>query len=159
MSENFAARLKPAKWATKNDIADFVKNIDFDKKLASINKKVTSNKTRHVEVDKKLNNLSGKVKLISIKGITKDLINGCSIFNAAKYFIEDGPQNYLVFQPLIRYFKLITNIAVMRRKCKSLSDESIKPTATSNNSLNLRLDSYNYLKCQVVLNKNFVENW
>ena len=88
MSENFAARLKPAKWATKNDIADFVKNTDFDKKLASINKKVTSNKTRHVEVDKKLNNLSGKVKLISIKGLTKDLINGCSIFNAAKYFIE-----------------------------------------------------------------------
>ena len=62
MSENFAARLKPAKWATKNDIADFVKNTDFDKKLASINKKVTSNKTRHVDVNKKLDDLAKEIK-------------------------------------------------------------------------------------------------
>ena len=38
----------------------------------------------------------------------------------------------------------------MRWKCKVLSDESIKPTATSNNSLNPWLDYYNYLKFQVV---------
>ena len=32
MADNFAARLKQEKLATKTDIADFVKNTDFDSK-------------------------------------------------------------------------------------------------------------------------------
>ena len=40
---------------------------------------VTSNKIE-------LNELSKKVKVISTKGLTKDLINKLSIFNGAKYF-------------------------------------------------------------------------
>ena len=40
----FAARLKEAKLATKNDIADFVKMTDFENKLKNFNKKVTLNK-------------------------------------------------------------------------------------------------------------------
>ena len=45
---------------------------------------------------KKTNGLS-KIKLISTKGLTKDLINGHSILNEVKHFAEDEPQNYLVF--------------------------------------------------------------
>ena len=40
----------------KNNIDDFVKKIDFDEKLRKINNKVTLNKTKHVEAEKKLNN-------------------------------------------------------------------------------------------------------
>ena len=39
LSENFAARLAQANLASKNDIADFVKKIDFDDKLKNLNKK------------------------------------------------------------------------------------------------------------------------
>ena len=43
LMENFATRLKEVKIANKDDIADFVKEIDFDENLININKIVTSN--------------------------------------------------------------------------------------------------------------------
>ena len=49
-AENFTARLKQANLVTKGDITDFVKKTNFDDKLKSLNKKVTSNKSRHVLV-------------------------------------------------------------------------------------------------------------
>ena len=51
--------------SSKIDIANFVKKISFDDK-------------------KRLNELSGKVKAISTRGLTKDLINKFSILNDAK---------------------------------------------------------------------------
>ena len=48
MAEAFAGRLKQA---------DFVNKTDFDNKLTSFNKQITSNKTKHLEVQKKLNSL------------------------------------------------------------------------------------------------------
>ena len=63
----FAARLAEAILASKTDIADFVKKADFDDKLKNLNKKVTSNKTKHVPVE----NVEG----VSKKGLKKDLIN------------------------------------------------------------------------------------
>ena len=85
--ENFTTRLKQENLANKNNIANFVKRINFDEKL----KTVTSNK--------RLNELSKKVKEISTKGLTKDLINKWSILNGAKYFSSGIFQNYLVFVP------------------------------------------------------------
>ena len=38
--ENFAAKLKQANLASKNDIADFIKQTDFDKKLRNMSKKL-----------------------------------------------------------------------------------------------------------------------
>ena len=87
-SENFAARLKQANLASKNDIANFVNKTDFDNKLED----VTSNKNE-------LNELSKKVKAISTKRLTKDLINKFSIINEAKSFSLETFQNYLVFIP------------------------------------------------------------
>ena len=46
--------MKQAKLVTKDDFADFVKKTYFDKKLINIYQNFTSNKTRHVEVGKKL---------------------------------------------------------------------------------------------------------
>lgn len=64
-----------------------MKKADFDKKLRNFNNNVTSNKSRHIEVKKKLNDyltsyaevindISKEVKLISANGSGKDLKNG-----------------------------------------------------------------------------------
>ena len=43
-AEKFTERLKQANLVTKGDIADFVKQADFDDNLKNSNKKVTLNK-------------------------------------------------------------------------------------------------------------------
>ena len=58
-----------------------------------------------------------------------------SYFIGKSLFEEDGTQNYLVFQPINRYFKVIADKEYISSwKSKGLSDESIKhPTASDNN--------------------------
>ena len=59
-----------------------------------------------------------------------------SYFIGKSRFEEDGTQNYLVFQPINRYYKVIANTDyVSSWKSKGLSAEIIKPPATSDNSL------------------------
>ena len=83
-SENFAAILAQVNLSSKNDFANFVKKTDFDDKLKVINKNVTSIKTKHVFVENELDELSKKVKAISVKELTKYLINKY-IFNGVEY--------------------------------------------------------------------------
>ena len=65
-TKNFTERLKQADLASKNDIVDFVKKKDFGEKLIKINKKVPSNKTKHAEAEKKLNDhITSDTKLIN----------------------------------------------------------------------------------------------
>ena len=68
-----------------------------------------------------------------------------SHFIGKSHFEEDGTQNYLVFQQIIRYFKvnIIINIDyVSSEEFKGLSAESIKPPTTSDNSLTPELNYY-----------------
>ena len=59
-----------------------------------------------------------------------------SYFADKSHFEEDGTQNYLVFQPIHKYFKVVTNTDYISScKSKGLSAESIKPPTTSDNSL------------------------
>ena len=88
-AENFAARLKQANLAGKTDITNSVNNADFDNKLLSFDKRINSNKTKHVPVESELNELSKKVEAISTKGLTKDLINGYKIVSKARYFSSE----------------------------------------------------------------------
>ena len=67
---------------------------DFDAKLSSLNRKITQNKTKHLLVENELNKLK-----------TFD----SSYFIGKSHFEEDGTQNYLVFQTINKYFKVITN--------------------------------------------------
>ena len=67
------------------------KDTDFDNKLKKSNKNVTSSKFNELNELQEFNELSEKVKAISAKGLTKDLINKFSILNGARVF-----QNYLV---------------------------------------------------------------
>ena len=58
---------------------------------------------------------------------------------------EDGAQVYLIFQPLYKYFKTITNTNyILSWKSRGLTAESIKPPTTSDNSLNPELSYYDY---------------
>ena len=73
-------------------------------------------------------------------------------FIGKSHFEEDGTQNYLVFQPIFRYFKIntigVTNY-VLSWKSKGLSDETIKPPSTSDNSLTPALSYYRASKIRV----------
>ena len=65
----------------------------------------------------------------------KTFDSGC--FIRKSHFEEDGTQNYVVFQPLNKYFKVIASTNyVSSWQFKGLSDETIKLPATSDNSLN-----------------------
>ena len=66
-----------------------------------------------------------------------------SYFIGKSHFGEDGTQNYLVFQPMYRYFKMITNTDYISSwKSKGLSSESFKAISTSDNSLTPALNCY-----------------
>ena len=87
-------------------------------------------------------------KLLRLKVILKKLqAYDLSCFRGKKYFDEgDGKQNYLVFLPMRKYFKINTFINVIDHvlswRSKGVSNEDIKPPTTSNYDLNLKLSYY-----------------
>ena len=92
---------------------------DFNNELSRLNTKITENKNE----------------------LEKFQTFDSSYFRSKSHFEEDGTQNYLVFQPLNKYFKVIANTKYISSwKYKGLSDETINPPATSDNSLTLLID-------------------
>ena len=74
-------------------------------------------------------------------------------YRGKQYFDEgSGKRNYLVFQPMGKYFKLNSVVGITDRvlswQSKGISNGSMKPPTTSNNSLIPRL-SYNDTKIKV----------
>ena len=101
--------------------ANLITKTNFDAKLLSLNRKITGNKSKHLLVENELNKLK---------------IFDSSYFIGKSHFEEDGAENYLVFQPINRYFKVIANTKYTYKwKSKGLSDETIKPPATPDNNL------------------------
>ena len=99
--------------------ANLIKKSDFDAKLSSLDRKITSNISKHLLIENEL----------------KKLKRFDSIYFRGKSHFEDGTQNYLVFQPIKRYFKVIAGVGnchyIYYWKSKGLSDErinSIKPS-------------------------------
>ena len=60
-----------------------------------------------------------------------------SYFSGKSNFENDGIQNYLVFQPALKHLKTsgAKSNQIIALKSNVLSEESIKPPTTSNNSL------------------------
>ena len=90
--------------------------------MLSLNRKINANNTRHFLNDNEVSYYCGK-----------------------QYFDEgSGKQNYLVFLPLRKYFKLnsVVDAAdyVLSWQSKGLSNESIKPPTTTNSSLTPELN-------------------
>ena len=67
---------------------------NFDNTVSSLDKKIAAKETKSESIKNKLKTLK-----------TFD----ASCFIGKNHFEEDGTQNYLVFQPINRYFKLIAN--------------------------------------------------
>ena len=85
--------------------------------MKNISGRVTSNKSKHLLVEKELK---------------KNRKFDASYFRGKNYFDgNDGTQNYLVFQPLYKYFEKTGN-RVSSWRSKGLSDEKI---STSNNPI------------------------
>ena len=75
---------------TRSAQANLITKRDFNTKLSNLHRKITQNKLKHLLVENELNKLK-----------TFD----SSYFIGKSHFEEDGVQNYLVFQPMYRYFK------------------------------------------------------
>ena len=69
-----------------------------------------------------------------------------SFFIGKSHFEKDGTQNYLVFQPMYRYFKRIAGVGngnyIYYWQSKGLSDEKINSIKTPNHSITPNLDYY-----------------
>ena len=65
----------------------------FDSKLLNLNKKITQNKIKHLLIENELNKL---------KTFDSDYFVGKS------HFEEGDTQNYLIFQPTYKYFKVFS---------------------------------------------------
>ena len=59
--------------------------------MSGLHRKIVLNKTKNLLIDKELKKLK-----------TFDL----AYFIGKSYFDEDGAQNYSIFQPILKYFKL-----------------------------------------------------
>ena len=108
------------------------------------NRKIITDKTKHLLVENELNKLK-----------TFD----SNYFIGKSHFEEHGVQNYLVFQPVIRYFKvnMITNTDyVLSWKSKGLSAESYKAPTTSDNSLTPESNYYGN-KTRVKFNRSCLQ--
>ena len=105
MKEIVDAKLKQAKLATKDDIADFLKKAYFDDKLKTINKKVTFNKTKNVLVQNELEEQQDSIKKLQ----TFD----SSLFIGQSYFCYDGSQNFIMFSPILKIFAMPTGQTII----------------------------------------------
>ena len=97
---------------TVPDISTLIRKSDYDTKIAEMESKYVSNtgfdwKLAQANVITKRN---FDAKIIELENNIKKLQTfDSSYFRGKNYFQEDGTQNYLVFQPIIRYFRIIAN--------------------------------------------------
>ena len=110
----------------------------FDNTVSSLDSTITENETKNKSIESEFKKLK-----------TLDLI----YFIGKSYFEEVGTQNYLIFQPIRRYFQKINTKYISSGKSKGLSDEVITLYATSDNSLTPLIDHY-VIKERLNLNRS-----
>ena len=108
--------------------ANLVTKMDSDNSVSNHDSKIEANKT---------NITSNENKFKKLKTFDS------SYFRGRSHLEEDGTQNYLVFQPLNKYFKVIASTDYASSwKSKGLSAKTITPPAISDNSLTPALSYY-----------------
>ena len=111
--------------------ANLITTADFDARLSSLHRKITANKTKHLLVENDLKKLK-----------TSD----SSYFIGKNHFEDDCTQSYSVFQPMYRYFEIITDVGngswLYYWQSKGLSDERINSIKTLSYSITPNLDYY-----------------
>ena len=99
--------------------------------MKKISDRVTSNKSKHLLVENEFKKLK-----------TFD----SSYFKGKSHFEEDVTQNYLVFQPMHRYFKRIAGVGsgnyIYHWKSKGLSDERLYSITAFNQTVTPELSFY-----------------
>ena len=106
--------------------ANVVTTKDFDAKLSRLNRKITSNKTKHLLVENELKELK-----------SFDL----GYFTGKTHFDDDGAQKYLLFQSSLKYFTLNTNW-ITKWKSKGLSNENLEVISAIDNTLTPSVNYY-----------------
>ena len=119
---------------------------DFDAKLSSHNRKITTNKSKYLLVENELNKLR---------------TFNSSYFLGKNYFDEDGNQNYYIFKPISKYLKVayVNDITyVSSWKSKELNGAEIESIKRNNYSFNPRMDHYGMSKIRIKFEGSFL-NW
>ena len=105
-----------------------IRKPEFDSKLKGISDRVTKNKSKYLLVENELKKLQKF---------------DAAYFRGKSHFEDDGTQNYLVFQPMYRYFKRIAGVGSVNYiyfwKSKGLSDEGLDSITASNYKITPKL--------------------
>ena len=108
-----------------------IRKPEFDFKLTGVSDTVTKNKTKHLLIENELKKLQ-KFDAVYFRG--------------KSHFEEDGRQNYLVFQPIYRYFRRIIGVGsdnyIYFWKFISLSDERLNCNTAFNYKSSPELSYY-----------------
>ena len=99
--------------------ANVVAKTNFDNTVSRLDSKIAANKTKNESIENELK----KLKTFDLR-----------YYFGKCHFEEDGAQDYLVFQPMRRYVK-INGKYILSWESKGLTDETITPYATSDNTL------------------------
>ena len=114
------------------DTSNLVKRANYDAKIANINSKFDKiDLEMKILLDLKLQELIKHNRLLRLGDI---------LFNS-----DDGHQAYLIFQPVLKYFKTDNNSAYISEwKSKGLPNEGIKPPKVGNNNLTPQINYYEH---------------
>ena len=119
---------------------DLIKKTELNFKLKDISDRLTKNKTKHLLVENELKKLQKF---------------DAAYFRGKSHFEEDGAQNYLVFQPMYRYFKGIIGVGsgncIYFWKSRGSSYERLNSNIASNYKITPELSYYD-IKTRVEFN-------
>ena len=88
------------------DTIALVKKTDYNTYITVINRKRIAHKLRQLST-KLVDDLTKEFGVISAGRLK--LINGYSILNVAKWFVDNLSHSYLIFQPIFKTFRMLTN--------------------------------------------------
>ena len=148
-----------------------MKKTDYNTKISNIEKKINDHNHDKYIITPELNTLAARVfnarlaqaNVITktdfdteLKKITSNESKHAAYFRCKNYFDGDGTQNYLVFQPVHKYFERVGN-DISSWESKRYSNEKIRfTTITSNNKFATNLIYLN-ARLEVEFNGNFLK--